>query len=134
MTIMSSDGLLCVDIGNYNIWNCLYSTVITKLQYIKADIQSAVSFLESGNCSAEKCIETAKQLNLIRDHLSKYSPSELVFDYKNPSTKAPWDGNISPIVTSCGNFFTTADGKDLIFELNSVLCYCSIKKIAVICQ
>ena len=79
-------------------------------------------------------METARQLNLVRDNLSGLPVTEIVYDMKKPLKKAPWKDNISTIVTSCGNIFTTADGKDLIFELNTVLCYCGIKGQAVICQ
>lgn len=134
MTIMSEDGQTYTDVGTSEMWNTLYSTVTTKLTGIKANISLALRFLETGTCQAENCIETAKELNLIRDKLSQLPVSELVYDYKKPTKKVPWMRNISPIVTSCGNFFTTADGKDLIFELNSVLCYASVMNISVICQ
>jgi len=132
MTIISEDDKIYVDVGSYEIWNCLYSTIITRLPHMKNKISLALSFLESRTCLSNDCIETAKEMNLIRDALSQISPSEVVYDYKNPTQKAPWLNKISPIITSCGNLFTTADGKDLIFELNTVLCYCSIKKISVI--
>lgn len=134
MTIISEDDRMYVDIGSFDIWNSLYSTVITRLAYMKSEIGLAISFLENGTCSPNDCIETARELNLIRDSLSQFPPTEVVYDYKNPLKKAPWLNNINPIITSCGNLYTTADGKDLIFELNTILCYCSIKKVALITQ
>ena len=134
MTIISEDGNVFVDVGNYDYWNCFCSTIVTKLNNLKKEIPLALSFLERGECAPENCMETARQLNLVRDNLSGLPVTEIVYDMKKPLKKAPWKDKISPIVTSCGNFFTTADGKDLIHELNTVLCYCSVKKIAVICQ
>lgn len=132
MTILSEDGAVFVDVGDYDILNCLYSTVIVKLDDIKDDIALAISFLKNGTCTSKCCIETARELNIVRDRLSNIPVSELIYDYKNLKKKAPWINKINPIVTSCGNLFTTADGKDLIFELNTLLCYCNIKKISVI--
>ena len=134
MTILSEDDRMIVDVGGFDIWNSLYSTVITRLAHMKSEIVLAIAFLESGTCLPSNCIETARELNLIRDALSQIPPSEAVYDHKKPALKAPWLSNISPIITSCGNLFTTADGKDLISELNTVLCYCSIKKIPVVTQ
>ena len=134
MTLFSEDEKVIVNVGSYDIWNCFYSTVIVRLDNIKKDISLALAFLETGNCEPENCMETARELNLIRDNLSLLSTKELVYDHKKPKKKAPWADNISPIVTSCGNLFTTADGKDLIFELTALLSYCSIKKVAAICQ
>lgn len=134
MTIISEDDRVYVDVGSYDVWNCLYSTIITNLTNMNNKIALAISFLESGTCSPSNCIETARELNLIRDALSALPISSIVYDHTKPTKKAPWIKNISPIITSCGNFFITADGKDLIFELNTVLCYCGVKKISVITQ
>lgn len=134
MTIMSEDGIVLADVGNSEYWLCFYSTIITKLDSIKDQIPLAIKLLENGTCEAANCIETARQLNLIRDNLSRLATSELVCDYKDPNNKKHKLPEISPIVTSCGNFFSTADGKDLIFEINSILCYAAIKKISVIAQ
>ena len=60
--------------------------------------------------------------------------SALVYDMNDTKKKAPWEGNISSVITSCGNFFTTADGKDLIFELTSLLCYAAVKKCNIVCK
>ena len=134
MTIMSEDGKMFVDVGNTDIWICFYSTIITHLTHIKKDITLALKFIECGECNAKDCLDTARQLNLIRDNLSMLTIDKLVYDYKNPKKKLPWTNKVSPVVTSCGNFFTTADGKDLIFEVNAVLCYSSIKSKKVITQ
>jgi len=134
MTIFSEDRKVYADIGNYSYWNCFYSTIVVKLKKLKKEILQALSFLENVECKPIDCIETARQLNLIRDNLSKISPKELVYDLNDLSKRPPWEGNISPVVTSCGNFFTTADGKDLIYELNVVLCYCAINDMSVTCE
>ena len=134
MTIISEDDQMYVNVGGYDIWHCFYSTVIEKLEMMRNEIALAISFLENGTCAPSDCIETARELNLIRDRLAQIPPTELVYDVRNPAKKAPWTNRISPIVTSCGNFFTTADGKDLIFELNALLCYCSVKQISVLAQ
>lgn len=30
---------------------------------------------------------------------------------------------MSPVITSCANLYTTKDGRDLLFEIVSILCY-----------
>lgn len=134
MIITSEDRHIYAEIGNYEIINCFYSTIIINLKNDLDGIGLAINFLENGHCKAQDCIETAREFNLIRDRLSLIPVDMLVYDMNTPSKKAPWHGNISPIVTSCGNFFTTADGKDMIFEINKVLCYASIKRISVLFQ
>ena len=90
------------------------------------EIPLAIQFLEAGFCSSQKAMETARQFNLVRDMLSQYPPEKLVYDIKDPNGPAPWDNNISSVVTSCANFYTTADGEDLLYEIVSILCYAGI--------
>ena len=54
-----------------------------------------------------------------------------MYDKDDPSRVAPWSGNISGIVTSCGNMFLTADGKDLLYELVSILTYAHYANVDV---
>ena len=47
---------------------------------------------------------------------------------------APWSNYLSGIVTSCGNLYTTLDGKDLLYEVVCVLTYAYYKKVDVLSQ
>lgn len=126
MIIMSSNGKRIVDVGRYDIWFSLYSTVDLKMGLFKRKVPLALSFLATGCCKADSAQETARQMNLIRDELSRLSPDKAVYDKNDPKKEAPWKDHISPIVTSCSNLFTTADGHDLLCELVSILTYASI--------
>lgn len=131
MIIASSDFKRCVDFGSYAIWHSLYSTVIGCLDQNHESILDAISFLQSGKCSAENAEKTAIQLNMIHDLLAALPPDSAIYDIDNPHIDAPWKNNISPIVTSCANLFTTSDGKDLLFELVSLLTYASVANVSV---
>lgn len=128
MIIECADGRRAVDIGKDEIWNSVYSTVFVKLASFLPEVPFGFSFLKSGKCKAENALVTARQINMIRDKLSLVAPQDAVYDYNNPSLKAPWYDNISPVITSCANLYTTAEGGDLLFELVSLLCYADIKK------
>lgn len=94
----------------------------------------AIDFLKLGTCDSSKGYDVARQINLIRDELSKYSPEKAVYDIDNPQKVAPWYGKLSPVVTSCANIFTTADGQDLLFELVSILCYAQVVRTDIISE
>lgn len=123
-----------VDVGSKDILFSLLSTVMIKLKSIHNNIGIALDFLSNGICRSENALECARQMNLIRDALSNISPQDAVYDMREPDTKAPWDGRISATITSCGNMYTTADGKDLIYEIVSILTYAHYKKTAVIIE
>jgi len=124
MIIASSDFNKTVEVGNSEVLHSLFSTVIVRLDYYMNNIELACKFLKEGRCDPADAAETARQFNLIRDELSQIPPDKAVYDYSHPEKEAPWKGKLSSAITSCGNLYTTADGKDLIHEITSVLCYC----------
>lgn len=132
MEIVSSNGKRVVDIGTSDILWSVYSTAVNAFLGLKKNkISKALKFLESGICSGKDGYEIARQFNLIRDEFAKIKPEDMVYDIKDKTKRAPWIDNISPVITSCANLYTTADGKDLLFEIVSILCYAQIAKVDV---
>ena len=82
----------------------------------KKDIALALEFIEKGKCDGKDGYEIARQFNLIRDEFAKISPDKLVYDINNKDKKAPWTGKLSPVITSCANLYTTADGFDFFMN------------------
>lgn len=131
MTIISNDGRMSIDVGSYEIWHALYSTVIVHFGADHAELQSAKDFLKTGECTANKAFDTARSMNHLRDSLSALKPSMIICDHTDLSKELPWKNAISPIVTSCGNCFTSADGEDLLSSLVSILTYSYYAKVDV---
>lgn len=128
MRIISDDGNRSVDIGASDIWHALYSTAVSVFGKQSRKVDKALEFMRQGICKCDAGYETARQFNLIRDELSKISPKKLVYDINDTSKQAPWGDRISPVITSCGNLFTTANGEDLIYEIVSILVYAKVKQ------
>lgn len=131
MIYESTDGARTLDAGNGDLIYSILSTVNLRLGGMREEAPLAIDFLESGLCRGDLGVETARQINLIRDALSQVPPNLAVFDQKDLSKKAPWLGNLSPIVTSCAHLYTTADGRDLLFEIVSILVYAGIVGVDV---
>ena len=123
MIIKSANESRIVSVGSSDYFFSLYSTIRIRLDSFKNQISMVLNFFDSGICHHKDCIETARQLNLVRDMLSSVAVKDLVYDMNDPKKKAPWEDNISPVVTSCGNLFTTSDGKDMLYEIVSILTY-----------
>jgi len=134
MRLITSDGKRSVDIGGSDIWFSVYSTSLALIGSKKKKVAKAIAFMETGKADGNEGYEIAKQFNLIRDELSQYPPEKAVYDINDKKKKAPWVGNLSPVITSCGNLYTTADGQDLFFEVVSIFVYAQIKKIEVIAE
>lgn len=132
MIITTTDDKRYVDVGSEGIWNSILSTAEVRLESMKKRINLALAFLKTGKCSAKDAFETARQFNLVRDAFSQITPADAVYDQKNRSVAAPWDGNLSGIVTSCGNLYTTSDGKDLLYEVVCILTYAHYQGVNVL--
>ena len=123
MIILTKDSERVIDVGSTDILFSLYSTVMIKLKKSHSELSDAISFLKTGECKCDIALECARQINLIRDKLSQINPNDAIYDMNDLSKEAPWKRNMSKVVTSCGNMFTTSDGKDLLFEIVSILTY-----------
>lgn len=126
MVIMSSDNKRYVDVGTGDILYSVYSTVYVRLHGFRKKVPLAMEFIEEGKCDCGDAEQTARQFNMIRDELSHVPPDQAVYNLHDLSEKAPWEGRLSPVITSCANLYTTEDGKDLLFEIVSILCYISV--------
>lgn len=134
MRLISDDGKRTVNVGGGDVWKALYSTTVNCLGKKKKKYDLAFDFLQSGKCEGKNGYEVARQINLIRDALAQVSPDKAVYDIDNPKLLAPWKDNLSPVVTSCANMFTTADGQDLLFEIVSILCYAQVTKTNIVSE
>jgi hypothetical protein len=133
MDIFSSDNVKYVDAGSADIWFSLKYTVTGLLKEESRKIKLADTFLEKGSCASTKAKETAKQMRIVKDELSKYSADEVIYNEKNHAIKAPWLNNRSEHITKCNQAFVTADGKNLLDELIDILEYAGDNGVDVVC-
>lgn len=131
MNISSTDGKASVNVGGKDTWLALTSTIRVLLGHKESALKNVFDFLRNGKCAAGNCLETARQFNLVRDELSRFAPDKMVYDEKNPQKQPPWGNNISPVITSCGNCFTSGDGYDLLAETVRVLTYAAYAKCGI---
>jgi len=117
MNIACSDGRDSIELGGYETWQALSSTIVIRLEKIKEKIPLVLQFIESEKCKNIDCLETARQFNIVKDELSQMKPDMIVYDAKNLDKPVPWGTQISPTITSCGNYFTSGDGHDLLSEI-----------------
>lgn len=123
MLIISKDKKRMLDIDDIRVWNSIYYTARHIYKEKEDCIQNALKFFESKYCDSGHCYSTAREFNLIRDSFSQLKPDQMIYDVENPEKKPSFLKNLSPVVTSLGNLYTTADGKDLLFEIVSILTY-----------
>ncbi len=133
MRIYSSDGEKIIQI-NSSVWLAAVSTVVNCLGKRIKFMPKAKLFIETFDCKPEDGYIIAREINLIRDELSGFSPDKAIADINNKKEKLPWGDNISPVITSCANLFTTDDGKDLFYELVCIFVYSNINNVDIIVE
>ena len=134
MRVITKDCERAINIGSSDILFSLYSTTMVKLKDSYHELPEALRFLKTGICKCDNALECARQVNLIRDKLSQINPNDAVYDMNDLSKEAPWKEKISPVITSCGNMFTTSDGKDLLYELVCILTYSYYQNVDVLIE
>lgn len=134
MIIKTMDEKRYIDIGTSDNFIALYSTIRVRCESNFKEIGKALLFLEKGKCLNNEALETARQVNKIRDYLSQIEPVKMVYDYRKQDDVNPLLEKMSYVVTSCGNLFLTADGKDLLFEIVSILTYGHYLKTDIIIE
>ena len=122
MNIVTIDGKRRITVGTPSFLFSFYSTIVCNVPDY-AQYKSCMTFLHEGKISADACGCAASDLEKIHLELEKIPPKHVVWDMNDRSKLPPWKDNISSHITSLGNYFVTADGKDLIDELISVLEY-----------
>lgn len=127
MDIICGDYLKVSAIGNYEYWDMVKEI----LEYFfngDKSVRKAMEFFEKEICKAEDGYDVARQINLIRDKLSQEKIDKLDKVKKKLSKDYEYLNNISPVITSFANLFTTSEGEDLFVELVKILCFSYIKK------
>ncbi len=131
MNIISSDAKLSIPMGGYDTWQTLCSTIRYHLASSAVQMPHVFHFLETGHCSSQDCLSTAREFNLVRDYLAQIKPDQIIYDDKNPEKAPPWGDKISPVITSCANYLTSGDGDDLLAEIVKIFTYASYAKVDI---
>ena len=77
--------------------------------------------LYEGRVPAHEAADALAELREAKLILSRLSPASVVWDIENRSAKPPWGSDISPGITSLGNYFVSSTGRDLFDLLEEAL-------------
>lgn len=121
MLIATNNDEYSVDVGSASFLFCFYSTLVTHIPNFDKKLPNLFRLLQEGHLTADSCSQAAKELNTARDLLSNLPPDNVVWDMAQPEKQPPWGSNIAASITSLGNYFVTANGEDLVFEILTLL-------------
>ena len=111
-------GSIIDEVGAPSFFNAFFSTVTGLLEPAGTGTRFPVIGIDfyAGRVSADKVGAAIDELTGIRAALASFPPTAVVWDIDDPEASPPWDGDISPHITSMANYFVSSAGRDL-FEL-----------------
>ncbi|MFJ5771359.1 immunity 70 family protein [Psychrobacillus sp. NPDC093180] len=77
--------------------------------------------LYSGKLENKNIDIAINELEIIKNKLKNYNPSQVIWDIDDLSKRPPWEDNISKEISNLSNYFITSEGEDLIDMLMKVL-------------
>lgn len=107
---------LCYQVGHGDFLHSFFSTICyhlengnwgTKYPYLMNE-------LYHGSLKWENVTFARDELKNVKNRLSDFPPSQVVWDIDDLSKRPPWGNNISKDITDLSNYFVTSDGRDLI--------------------
>lgn len=81
--------------------------------------------LYSGALSAEDARRARRELDEIRIELRAFAAADVVWDIHDRAQRPPWGDDIAATITDLGNYFVTADGRDLFDVLGEAIDFCA---------
>jgi hypothetical protein len=77
--------------------------------------------LYQGHLAHQHALSALNELAQAKAALAKLPPSKVVWDIEDRKAQPPWGNNISPEITSLGNYFVSSTGRDLFALLEEAL-------------
>lgn len=103
------------EVGAASFFLCFTSTVSVNLEPLGPGTRFPVLVRKfaSGVVAPSELGALRVELQTIQQELSRLPPDKVVWDIKHRDKLPPWGANISPAITSLGNYFVTSAGEDL---------------------
>lgn len=122
-------GSIISEIGASSFFNSFFSTVKGLLEPKGIGTRFPVISREfyEGCIPASRVDAAITELNTIRVELAQFPPSSVIWDIDDRTKEPPWGNNISPDITSMGNYFVTSTGRDLLNLLSETFEYAKKK-------
>ncbi|MBF5012569.1 Imm70 family immunity protein [Burkholderia pseudomultivorans] len=111
-------GSIVDEVGASSFFNSFFSTIWGLLEPDGPGTRFPVVSKEfyEGRVPAEYVEQALDELKAIRERLSNFPPSSVIWDFEDRTKQPPWGTDISADITSMGNYFVSSTGRDL-FDL-----------------
>ncbi|WP_336631478.1 MULTISPECIES: Imm70 family immunity protein [unclassified Microbacterium] len=123
MSVSLRVGPIAYPIGRPDFLGSFFDTVCVRTEQGRRGSRFPVlaAFYRDGELSPEDAAAARDELVTVRGELRHCPPDDVVWDADAPGALPPWGTDVSETITSLGDYFVTADGRDLIDVMDGAL-------------
>ncbi|OZM73257.1 hypothetical protein CFN78_10355 [Amycolatopsis antarctica] len=113
------------ELGSASFVHAFFSTAAVRLEYSRwgSRFPAVMDSLYQGTLPADQVAQARRELRVVRAELGDFEPRHVVWDIEDRTAKPPWGDEVSPDVTSLGDYFITSDGEDLFEVMDDLLAH-----------
>lgn len=123
MSVSLRVGPIAYPVGRADFLGSFFDTVTVRLEGgARGSLFPTLAALYGdGELSPDAAQLARAELASVERELREHPPADVVWDIDKPDVSPPWDADIADTITSLGDYFVTADGRQLIAVMDSAL-------------
>ncbi|MDQ1075036.1 MULTISPECIES: Imm70 family immunity protein [Microbacterium] len=123
MSVSLRVGPIAYPVGRADFLGSFFDTVTVRLEggARGSRFPTLAALYRDGEMSPDATELARVELADVERELRQYAPADVVWDIDKPDVSPPWGSGIADTITSLGDYFVTADGRQLIAVMDTAL-------------
>ncbi len=123
MSVSLRVGPIAYPVGRADFLGSFFDTVTVRLEGAArgSRFPTLAGLYRDGELSPDAAELARAELADVERELRQHRPADVVWDIDKPDVSPPWGSDIADTITSLGDYFVTADGRQLIAVMDTAL-------------
>lgn len=123
MSVSLRVGPIAYPIGRADFLGSFFDTVTVRLEggTRGSRFPTLAALYRDGELTSDAAELARVELVNVERELWRHPPADVVWDIDKPDVSPPWGSDIADTITSLGDYFVTADGRQLIAVMDTAL-------------
>lgn len=123
MSVNLRVGPIAFPVGRADFLGSFFDTVTFRLEggARGSRFPKLAALYRDGELSPDTTELARSELANVERELRQHLPADVVWDLDKPDVTPPWGSDIAETITSLGDYFVTADGRQLIAVMDAAL-------------
>ena len=121
MSVNLRVGPIAYSVGRADFLGSFFDTVTVRLEGggRGSRFPTIAALYRDGELSPDAAELARAELVNVERELRQYPPADVVWDINKPDVGPPWGSDIADTITSLGDYFVTADGRQLLAVMDA---------------